>query len=93
MPTVPDIIEIAQLSQPLAANYIQKRGLYGGGIDRKLPRLLYMVRKTVEKRYDQDPSDSTLVKTANYLYALCAPFNLEAQNMLAGGGGGTILLK
>lgn len=90
MPTIEEIIDIAKLSQPLAANYIRKRGLYGGGIDRKLPRLLYMVRKTVEHRFDQEPDDDTLPHTSNYLYALCAPFNLEAQRILNIGGGGSI---
>ncbi len=90
MPTIEEMIDIAKLSQPLSANYIRKRGLYGGGIDKKLPRLLYMVRKTVEHRFDQDPDDTTLPATSNYLYALCAPFNLEAQRILNIGGGGSV---
>lgn len=86
--TVAEKIEIAQASQFLAANDIAKGGLYGGGISARLPRLLYMIRKNVERLYGLDPSDSTLTKTSNYMYSLCAPFSLRAQAIL--GGGGTI---
>lgn len=90
MPTIAEIIEIAQVSQYLSANAIRKAPLYSNSIDRKLPRLLYMVRKTVERRYDQDPDDTTLPATSNYLYALCGRFSLEAQYLLGIGGGGSV---
>lgn len=90
MPTVSEIIEIAQVSQYLSANAIRRGGLYSSGIDKRLPRLLYMVRKTVELRYEQDSSDDTLPKTSSYLYALCGKFSLEAQRLLNIGGGGSV---
>lgn len=84
--TVAEKIEIAQASQFLAANDVAKGGLYGGGISTRLPRLLYMVRKNVERMYSLNPSAASLTKTANYMYSLCAPFSLRAQAILGNGG-------
>lgn len=90
MPTPNLTIQIAELSQAYALIEIQKRGLDGGGIDLKLPRKLYNIRKSVQWLYDLNPSNTTLQGTANYLYALCAPFNLKAQYVISQGSGGTI---
>ena len=38
MLSVPSIIEIAKVSQYLAQNDIDNKGLYGGGIDLDLPQ-------------------------------------------------------
>ncbi len=84
--TVPEIIEIAKASQFLAANDIARRGVYAGGIDMGLDRKLYLIRRSVERVYDLDPSDSTLIKTSNYLYALCGKYGLQARYMTGGGG-------
>ena len=91
MPTVTEIINIAKVSQYLSIVAIQRGGVYGGGVDKKLPRLLYGVRKNVELVYGLDNSDTTITKTSNYLYALCGRFSMEAQNLLNGGGGGSLL--
>jgi hypothetical protein len=90
MPTVTRIIDIAKVSQMLAANQIQQNGLFGGVIDRRLPRLLYMERKAVERIYDLDSTDDALTKTANYVYALCGKFSLRAAYLIDSATGGTI---
>lgn len=90
MQTIPNIISIAKISQYLAANAIAKAGLFGGGKDRLLPQKLYNIRKSVSFFYDLDPDDDNLVKTANYLYALCAPYLLEAQVILGLGNAGVV---
>lgn len=91
MPTPNATIQIAKLSQAYCLIEIKKQGLDGGGIDLKLPRKLFNIRRSVQWLYGLDPTDSTLQSTANYLYALCAPFNLKAQFILnQGGGGGTV---
>jgi hypothetical protein len=90
MPTVQEIIDIASVSQYKASNFLYKAGLYSGGVDKRLPRLLYMIRKSVEKRYDQDSSDTTLAKTANYLYSLCGQFGMEASYLLSVSEGGSV---
>lgn len=91
MPTVSEIISIAKVSQYLAQVDILKKGLFGGGIDRLLPRKLYCIRKNVEWMYEVDAADTTLTATSNYLYALCAPYNVQAQLIIGGGGGGVVV--
>jgi hypothetical protein len=89
-PTVPEIIDIAAVSQMLAANAIYKRGLFGGGIDRRLPRLLYMERSAVEYIYGLDPTEENLRNTANYVYALCGEFGLRASYLINSSTGGSV---
>lgn len=91
MPTITAIIQIAKISQYLATNRILKGGLYAAGISLWLPRLLYCVRKNVEWAYGNDADYEDIQYTANYLFALCAPFNAEAQYILNNGTGGTIV--
>lgn len=83
--TVAEKIEVAQASQFLAANAAAK-GLYKDGNSGILSRLIYMIRKNVERLYNLSPSNPTLTKTSNYMYSLCAPFSLKAQSILGGGG-------
>jgi hypothetical protein len=84
--TVVQTIQVAKISQALATADIARRGLFAGGRDIRTPRKIYMVRKDVEWLYGLDPSDDSLTGTANFLYALCAPYNLEALNMINQGG-------
>lgn len=88
--SVIQIINIAKISQYLAAADAAKGSLFG---ERKIPetaKILYMERKAVEWLYNLDPTNSSLTGTANYLYSLCRGYNLEAQNILNIGGGGSI---
>lgn len=55
MYSILDIIKIAKVSQELAENDIDKKGLYGGGVDRMLPTKLYNIRKSVEWMYGINP--------------------------------------
>lgn len=86
MPTPSETITIAEISQYLCVNDLDKKGLYAGGVDLQLPRKIYMIRKNLEWLYDQDPDDETLQGTANYLYALCGKYALAAQNISGSGG-------
>lgn len=79
MLSIPSIIEIAKVSQYLAQNDIDNKGLYGGGIDLQLPNKLYNIRKSVEWMYDQDNTEPTLSATSEYLLALCAKYRALAQ--------------
>jgi hypothetical protein len=85
--TVSQIINIAKISQFLCLLDIEKKGLYGGGQDLSLPRKIYCVRKNVEWLFSLSSSDSSLVSTSNYLYALCAPYNQQALFLLNISGG------
>jgi hypothetical protein len=81
MNTPSTIIDIAKLSQFLFSKEIQRRGLFGGGIDLDLPQKIYNIRKSVEWAYENGYmfyDENTLQKTANYLYAICTPMNISA---------------
>lgn len=66
MYSILDIIKIAKVSQELAENDIDKKGLYGGGIDLLLPRKLYNIRKSVEWMYGINPPTSE-VRAKGYI--------------------------
>jgi len=83
---IADIIQIAKISQFLAANSIAKGTLFSPRIDPKLAQTLYMERKAVEWGYNIDPSYASLRQTANYLYALCGGLALKAQEIINQGG-------
>lgn len=88
--TTLQIINNAKISQYLCHIDIEKRGLFGGGVDLQLPRKLCVVRKNVEWLYGKSPTHTSLVKTGNYLYALCAPYNGLALSIANGSSGGTV---
>ena len=52
MNTIADIIQIAKISEYLCANDIDKKGLYGGGVDLLLPDKIYNIRKSIEWAYN-----------------------------------------
>lgn len=91
MPTVSEIIDIAKVCQYLSYVDILRSKTYNGTVDKQLPRKLYCVRKSVEWMYNLDPDDETLIGTAKYLYALCAPYNAQAAIIAATGSGGVIV--
>lgn len=87
--TVPQIINIAKISQYLAAQDVAKGSLFGTRITPDTPKILYMERKAVEWLYDLDPTNTSLTGTANYLYSLCRGYNLAAAYISGSGGGVT----
>lgn len=91
--TIQQKINIGKVSQYLCGNAVRKGGLNGGGIDITLERKIYMVRKSIEYIYGLDNTDDTLEGTSNYLYALCAPYNLQAAIIAQAGGGVSISNK
>lgn len=84
--TVPEKIIIAELSQYISLNVISKSGLVGGGEDLNLPRKLYTVRKSIERIYDTDPTNSTLFGTSNMMLALCGKYQFIALAKQNSGG-------
>jgi len=84
--TVPQIINIAKISQYLCVNDKEKSGLFGGGTPNDLGNLIQNVRKSVEWKYGQNPAETTLTKTANYLYSLCGKYGFAAKIVVGTGG-------
>jgi hypothetical protein len=85
MHTASETIQIAKVSQYLFLGKIQRGGLYGEGTDLELPYKIYNIVKSVEwaylngyEGYDRNTFEATL----NYLYAICTPYNITAQNLL-----------
>ncbi len=86
--TTLQIINIAKISQFLAATDVAKGVLFGPRVTPDTPKVLFMERKAVEWLYLLDPTNSTLTLTANYLYSLCRGYNLRALYILNNGGSG-----
>ena len=78
MPTIASIVSIYPIAQYLATIDINKRGLYGGGVDLQLPEKIRNIGMSVERIYNDDPTDTTLTSTANYLYALMGKYGMQA---------------
>lgn len=79
MPTTASIVSIYPVAQYLATIDINKRGLYGGGVDLQLPEKIRNIGMSVERIYNDNPTDTTLTTTANYLYALMGKYGMQAQ--------------
>lgn len=89
--TVLEKLNIGAVSESLSLIDITKSGLYGGGVDLDLPNKIYCIRKSIQWLYDLDNTDATLFDTTNYLIALCGKYYLEANNIIAGGGGSPVV--
>jgi len=76
------IIQYAKISQYLAANAI-KRGIEQ---DTLLANKIYTERISVQWDYTNNPTDTTLVETGNYLIALCGAYFITAQGISGSGG-------
>jgi hypothetical protein len=85
-----DIITWAKISQYLSEKDIIVSGAINGGrIDKRLPQMLYTERKSLEWRYSQNSSDTSLFDTGNYVLSLCGKYLMQAQQI--SGGGGTVV--
>jgi hypothetical protein len=88
MLSVPQIIQIAKISQYLAVADIAKGTIFSPVVKAApfTPQIIYMERKALEYQYDNNPSDSSLIKVGNYVYALCGKYAVQAQNIEGNGG-------
>lgn len=77
MPTIAQIVDIYPVAQYLCATDLLKRGVYGVGAE--LPQKIRNIGLSVERIYNDDPTDTTLSATANYLYNLCGKYGMQAQ--------------
>ena len=82
MQTVPNtatVLQVATISQYLATANIRQMNFSGNQVvNKKLPRLIRSIRKSVQWAYGFNPVDPTLAGTSGYLYALCAPYSQTA---------------
>lgn len=84
VPTTSTIINVAIISQYLSTRDIASKCFSANQVpNKRLPQLIRSIRKSVEWAYNYNPSDPTLLKTGEYLYALCAPYSQTALNILS----------
>ena len=90
--TTAETLQIADICQFLAKDSESQGQLLRGGYSRNgLSRLIYIVKSSVNWLYTYNPSDSTLLGKANYLFSLCQPFVGQALQIIGSGGSGTIV--
>lgn len=58
--------------------------------DLNYPRKLYIAYQAIQDINTDNPSDTTLTGTNDFLYALCGGYAFQAQNILNLGGGGVV---
>jgi hypothetical protein len=81
--TIAQIIQIKEICKYLSLNSISKANfLKGKALDERAALMIYIEGKSVEIRYKQNPNDTTLRATANYLYSLLGRWALEAETIL-----------
>lgn len=86
--TTAQILQIAKVCQYMTIVDIStQKVLKGGDLNQRQARLIYIVRKSVQNRYDLNPSDPTLIATGNYLFSLLRnwPAAQNRLNAIAGG--------
>jgi hypothetical protein len=76
----------------LSANYTSKQALFGGSVIRPTPPVqIGFVTDALDWGYAGGAQTAaSLRSTANYLYWLCGMFQLQAQNIISGSGGGSV---
>jgi hypothetical protein len=81
--TIPEILDIARISQVLSANNVAgDTSGFGNAPDKSIHAKIYMERKAVEFLYEFSPSSEYTRAAADYLYAMCFPFNKEAEKII-----------
>lgn len=96
MPTilpVTDIVTIGDISTYLSANYTSKKSLFGGSVIKPQPpqQIAYItdaLRWGIEGGAETSENNRGM---ANYLYWLCGYFQLQAQYIMNGPGGGSVV--
>lgn len=87
--TIPQIIEIAEVSQYLVSDNISKGTMFGARLDPNWGITLYLERKAVQWMYNINPTNPTLPATSLYLLSLC--YNVwKAWYIVNNGSGGNI---
>ena len=89
---VATIISYGKISSYLSANDFSKQRLLNRkAFNTKLPQKLDVATNLVEWAYNQNPNDTSLISTGNYLYQLCGKYIAEAQLIISGAGSGVIV--
>lgn len=90
--SVAEIIEVGKVSTYLSANYTSKQGLFGGSVIKPTPpvQIAFVTDALDWGNSGGAQTAASLRQVANYLYWLCGLFQLQAQNIISGPGGGSV---
>jgi len=90
--SIAEIIELGRASTYLSANYVSKQGLFGGSVIKPvLPVQIAFVTDALDwGNSGGAQTDASLRSTANYAYWLFGKFQLQAQQIIDGDGGGSV---
>lgn len=92
MISIADTITIGRVSTYLATNYNSNQILFGGALAAPTsPVTIGMVTDALEWGNAAGQDANNIQGLANYLIWLCGKFNLQAQYIMGGVGGGTVL--
>lgn len=83
--TISEKIALAEINEYLITIAIEKKGLFAGGINIGLPTKIRVIRESIQYRYNQNPSDETLIATSNYMLSLC--YYVAQAKAITGNGG------
>lgn len=89
---ISDIVEIGRVSTYLSANYTAKRSLFGGNLIKPVPpvQIAWVTDALDWGLTGGAQTDQSLRQTGNYAYWLYGLFQLQAQNIISGPGGGSV---
>jgi hypothetical protein len=90
--SISEIIEIGRASTYLSANYVSKQALFGGTVIKPTPpvQIAFVTDALDWGNSGGAQTEASLRSTANYLYWLCGLFQLQAQRIISGPGGGSV---
>lgn len=91
--SIADIIEVGRASTYLSANYTSKKALFGGSVIKPTPpvQIAFVTDALDWGNAGGAQTAASLRSTANYLYWMCGLFQLQAQNIISGSGGGSVI--
>lgn len=80
---VSTILSVAQICEYLAAQNTPYNNVFrGGALDPRIANMIYMERIGIQNRFNINPSDPSLVGTANYLFAILGKYQIAGLNIL-----------
>ena len=92
IPTISDTISIGDVAVYLSGNENAKGNFFGKKIGALItPVKIGYVTDALRWKYEGDPTNTNLRQTANYLLWMVGKYGMEAQYIISGTGGGSVI--
>ena len=88
--SIGEIIELGDVSTYLSLKYKDEGKLFGAKLDGISPKSIAIVTDALRWQNESFPNDESTRGVANYLYWMCGKFQIEAQFIIQGVGGGIV---